>query len=502
MADHLAVMRSYPPDKPKGTSPSTTETGLSASELHKKISAYLNSLDKIPKSAWTKTVDKKSLLELLDPSINSIPYLKCLSDAVQTLGKQDAERAEVLFNQACIFFASFDPVPMRYVGDMWHDLWVWTHLYMQANRLLDQRILSTALLRLDPSAATFTTLHLRFVRQCLAAGTPSQALPILDQSSFAYPQTLPKNVPAEPLTTDYDLSNAFIHSDSGFTEKINPEHVLEYYLLGAHVYIGTRNHQRARLFLEHVILHPTQHNTASTLQVEAYKKWLLIGLLSEGKKFPYPSTLPTAVWKSLDAAGIAYVALVNNFQNRDTLKYQAELEVGAQIWNEDGNLGLVTEAGRSLVRYCVADLQKTYAALPVAKVAFHLGYSAEDTLTMLTHMIKQSSLNASLAPGATAGEAILRFNLASSANTATQQLDLESQTKRIEKLIAAVRDADRRLQLTKEHVALAKRNKNTPAPDADLADQMDLSWDPPGTGSNVPLLVGDDDDDDEEDIMS
>jgi COP9 signalosome complex subunit 3 len=162
-------------------------------------------------------------------------------------------------------------------------------------------------------------------------------------------------------------------------------------------------------------------------------------------------------------------------------------------------MGLVSLTGQSLVRYCVADLQKTYSALPVAKVAVYLGYSAEDTLTMLTHMIGKSNLNASLAPGTTAGEAILRFDLTSSANTTSQQLDLESQTERIEKLIAAVRDADRRLQLTKEHVTLAKRNKNAPAPDADLAEQMDLTWDAPGTGSNVPLLA--DDDDDDEDIM-
>lgn len=235
MSDPLAVMRSYPPEKPKGSSPSSAESGLSASELEKKINAYLNSLDRLPKAAWSKTVDKKNLLELLDPAVHSIPYLKCLNDAVLALRKQDAEGAELLFNQACIFFASFDPVQIRYVGEMWHTLWMWAHAYMQAVELLDQSILSTALLRLDPSAATFTTLHLRFVEQCLSAGTPSQALPILDQNIFAYPQTLPKNVPTEPLTTDHDLSNAFITSDSGFTEKVKPEHVLEYYLLGAHV---------------------------------------------------------------------------------------------------------------------------------------------------------------------------------------------------------------------------------------------------------------------------
>jgi COP9 signalosome complex subunit 3 len=501
MADTLAVMRSFPPDKPKGSSPSDLESGLPAAELDKKIIAYLATLNKLPKAAWTKTVDKKGLLELLDPAVNTIPYLKCLCDGVQSLGKQDKERAELLFDQACIFFTSFDPMQARYVGSMWRDLWEWAQIFMNSVNIVDQSILSTALLRLDPSAATFTTLHLRLVRQCLAAGVLSQALPVLDQSIFAYPQTLPKSVPAEPFAADHELSNVFITSDSGFSDKVRPEYVLEYYLLGAQVYIGTRNYQRARLFLEHVILHPTAHHTTSSLQVEAYKKWILVGLLSEGKQFPYPRTVDSGVWKSLKAIGKPYEALAENFEKRHTLRYQAEREQGASIWYDDGNLRLVQEAGQSLIRYCVADLQKTYAALPVAKVASHLGFSPEDTFSTLTEMIRQSSLNASLEPGATAGDAILRFDLASLASTTSQQSDLEAQTKRIEKLISAVRDADCRLQLTKEHIALAKRNKmHTAGPDAELADQMDLSWDAPGASGHVPQLL-DDDDDDDEDIM-
>jgi COP9 signalosome complex subunit 3 len=493
MADVLATMRSF---SLVGSSRLDGETGPTPSELDKRISIFMKNLDRLSKAAWTKPVDNKSPLELLDPAANSIPFLRCLHESIQTLGKQDTPSAELLFDQACIFFTSFDPVHVRYVGNIWRMLWEWASMYMQSQNLIDQSILSTALLRLDPSATTFTTLHLRFVRQCLAAGTPSQALPLLDQNIFAYPQTHPKNAHVEPLTTEHDLSNAFITTNSGFTEKVKPEYVLEYYLLGAHIYIGTRNYERARLFLEHVILHPTQHHVASALQVDAYKKWILVGLLSEGSIFSYPRTVDIGVWKSLKAVGRAYEALADNFEKRDTLKYRAELEVGANIWHEDGNLSLVQEVGQSLIRYCVADLQKTYAALPVATVAAHLSYSADDTFRTLTEMIKQSSLNASLTPGATAADAILRFDQAPSESTV---LDLEAQTKRVEKLIAAVRDADQRLQLTKEHVALVKRNKqHVAAPDAELADQMDLTWDAPSAASNIPNLM---DDDEDEDIM-
>lgn len=491
MADTLSVVRSFPPEKPKSFSPHDLDT---------QILAYLKRLDKLPGATWTKTVDGKTFLEVLDPAVHSIAYLRTLNEQISQLKQQDRQRGELLFDQACIFFASFDPIQVRFVGELWRAVWEWAMHASQSLGLVDVSVFSTALRRLDPSAATFTTLHLRFVRQCLGVGSPSQALAILDRNIFAYPQALPKSAHTEVLSEEHELSNAFITTSSGFSEKILPEHVLEYYLIGAHVYIGMRNFQRARLFLEHVILYPTLQHVASTLQMEAYKKWILVGLLSEGKLFQQPRTVDQAVWKILKAAGRAYEALADNFERRDWLKYQAELDVGSQIWIDDGNMGLVTEAGNALVKYRVSDLQKTYAALNVDRVAAHLGLDATATLDILSRMIGGAQLNASLAPGSTPGEAILRFNTASSAGATPQQSDLASQTKRIELLVAAVRDADCRLQLTKEHVAITKRNKNTAAPDAELADQMDLSWDMPGSGSNVPQLLGDNSEDDE-DIM-
>lgn len=491
MADTLSILCSFPPDKPKSQSPHDIDT---------QIATYIRKLDKLPNATWTKSMDHNTLLEILDPAVHSIAYLKSLSEHIAHIKQEDRQRVEILFDQTCIFFASFDPIQIRFVGELWREVWEWALNAAQFLGLIDLTGLSTALRRLDPSGATFTTLHLRFLRQCLGLGTPSQALAILDQNIFAYPQALPKSALTEVLSEDHELSNAFITSTSGFSEKILPEHVLDYYLCGATVYMGMRNYQRARLFLEHVILYPTLQHTASTFQMEAYKKWVLVGLLSEGKVFPQPRTVDQAVWKILKAAGKPYEALADNFERRNWMKYQAEMDVGSRIWLDDGNMGFVTEGSHVLVKYRVLDLQKTYAALIVDRVAAHLGLEATATLDILSQMIGTSHLNASLTPGSTAGEAILRFNTASSAGATPQQSDLASQTKRIELLVAAVRDADCRLQLTKEHVTITKRNKMTTAPDAELADQMDLSWDMPGSGSNVPQLVGDNSEDDE-DIM-
>ena len=47
-------------------------------------------------------------------------------------------------------------------------------------------------------------------------------------------------------------------------------------------YIGLKDWERALLFLEIVLVSPTS-NTASKIQVEAYKKWVLVSLLYRGK---------------------------------------------------------------------------------------------------------------------------------------------------------------------------------------------------------------------------
>nr|OQO31765.1 hypothetical protein B0A51_00667 [Rachicladosporium sp. CCFEE 5018] len=481
----MDILTSFPPMK-----------ALGPEAFDKQITAYLTKLDKLPTAAFSKAKDGKSPLDVLSPSSNSIPYIYCLLEATKSLGKDKAKWDELL-SKVTLFYATFDSIQMRYVGQAWVDLWKWTAECLDHLGIIDVSVLSSAILRLDPSAATFTSLHLRFVRLCLGNNTPSQALPILDREIYAFPHANAKNVLAELPSEELGLSNAYINEKSLLSEKLRPDLVMEYYLLGAQVYIGTRALSRARLFLELVILHPAQNHATSALQVEAFQKWLLIGLLTDGKPFPYPRTMDQSMIKALRSMSKAYEALTESFERRDSAKYYAEMDAGQQIWAENGNYRLVAEAGQTLMQYRVSDLQKTYAALPVSRVAYHLGMASEDTLSTLDNMIRTSSLDATLTPRTAAAEAVLRFNMKAPGRS-QGSVDVEIQTKRIEELIAAVRDADKRLELTKEHIDITKRNKRT-GTDAELADQMDLSWDTPSAPAGVMVIS---EDDAEEDIMA
>ncbi|TKA30477.1 hypothetical protein B0A50_02705 [Salinomyces thailandicus] len=482
MADVVATLLSFPPEN---------ASTLSPKEYDKVIDGYLKKLVKLPSSVWTKPVGKQNVLDLLNPAVNSIPYLAALTEQTRAVGRDTKKRQELL-ERAVIFCTSFDPVQVRYDGEQWTEVMNWTLAALVAGDVPTVSPVTTAMLRLDPTAGTFTTLHLSLLRYSFEAGVPSQTLPILDKDIYAFPSSPTKNVPEELYSEQHELSNAFITTKSGYGPKLQPEYVLEYYLLGAHVYIGLRDYDRARLFLEHNILHPSPHNATSALQVDAYKKWLLIGLLSEGRTWPLPRTHNTSVMKSIRSLAKAYDTLAEDFEKREFRKMAAEMEVGAQVWLDDGNMRLVKEVGDALLKYRVVDLQKTYAALPVSRVANFLGFAADTTAHMLAEMIRSGNLQASISQSAAPGDAILRFHPTST--ILESDIDLEAQTRRIQDLTTFVRDADRRLQLTKEYVDVQRRAKRA-GPENDMADQMDLTWDQP-----LPELAGVEDGD--EDIMA
>lgn len=97
---------------------------------------------------------------------------------------------------------------------------------------------------------------------------------------FNLDKTLPNLVQVHPCA-QHECSSSFITLSNGLTSKLDYRDHLEYFLYGAMLYMGVKKWERALLFLEVVIMAPT-NNTASMIMVEAYKKWVLVALLCRG----------------------------------------------------------------------------------------------------------------------------------------------------------------------------------------------------------------------------
>lgn len=475
MADQLAHLWAFPPDKT-----------VSAKEYDKHASRFVQQIGEHPLNYWTQQYDGKPLLEALDPSTNTLPYLYTLNAYTRTaLGTSDVKS---LADEATVFFATFDPVQVRYAGEAFRSLWEWVAEAYRKLHVTDLSPLTAAMLRLDPAGATFTVRHLSLIRLSLSQNVSKQALPILDKDIFAFPQSSSQLGVDLALNEDSDFSNTFIKADSGLSGKPSIDCVLEYYLLGATIYIGLRRYDRARLFLEYILVSPSSEHHQSAYQVEAYKKWVLVGLLAEGRRFRLPKCISSRVALSFRALSAAYDALADDFERCDYRKLDAEVTEGADIWLQDGNLQLVQEIGPALLRQRILDLGATYTALHVHQLAHDLDLAHDYVDQALRELADAGRLNGTITNADTQdrGNAVLRFNNNEARSTVSlnaQHSSFEAQNERIEELIVAIKDADRRTLLSKEYMDAVKRRNRTAAA-GDPAEPMDLSWDAPSAGGD------------------
>ena len=142
----------------------------------------------------------------------------------------------------------------------------------------------SAILRVDPSGSTFTSSHVIFVQLCLEARAYTAALPVLDHTIFHFPPTtnkLAENSMFPYLSSHHDSSSTFITPDSGLSAKLDHRDHLIYFLYGAMIFMGLKKWKRALHFLEIVIMSPVVNNI-SKIQMDAYKKWVLVSLLYKG----------------------------------------------------------------------------------------------------------------------------------------------------------------------------------------------------------------------------
>lgn len=144
--------------------------------------------------------------------------------------------------------------------------------------------IGSALLRVDPSSSTFTSSHLVFARLCLETRAYHDALPVIDLNIYHFPPTTNKaaeNSMFPYLCSNHESSCTYLTLDSGLSGKLDYRDHLRYYLFSAMIYMAMKKWKHALLFLEIVMMTPVANN-ASKMQVEAYKKWVLVSLLHKG----------------------------------------------------------------------------------------------------------------------------------------------------------------------------------------------------------------------------
>lgn len=238
---------------------------------------------------------------------------------------------------------------------------------------------------------------------------------------------------------------------------------LEYYLMGGMCYMAMKRYQEAIFFLEVVLTAPAPQNVASLIMVEAYKKWLLLGLLVYGYYPPIPKTVGLNAIKHIRALAKPYECVAEVFKAGNINRLLGEIESANNVWQEEGNYGLMVEVYQAFRRFSVLKLGRTFVALSIAEVARRTsphGSDLNETRAYLQGLIASGELKAVISDGGNNGQ-ILRF--LSSSKPAKSETQVESalalQTQELQILLKHVQDSEHRMEISKEYIDYLKKLK-------------------------------------------
>lgn len=356
----------------------------------------------------------------------------------------------------------FDPVQVRYCGA--HLVKVIDCVAVGAEQTEDYvpaiQLLHHVILRLDDTSSTLTSTHRTFVRLCLLAHAYSQAIDILKRPICHIPPPQNDTQGSSNICSASQPAWKYLSPATGLTQPVTSRMFMEFYLLGGLCYMATGEYRDALFFFEVVVSTPTVPNVASLIMIEAYKKWLLIGLLLDGVARTVPKNASSSAMRYIRAIARPYECVVDAFKENNIERLREEIEAGVGVWQDDGNYGLMVEVFQSYRKYSIKRIGKTFEALPIAEIAARTSLYADDideTRTYIETMILNGELDAVFMSSGKGD--LLRFSPETLKAESQVKPLLASRTQELVDLLTQVKDSEHRLGLSKEYIDYLKKLK-------------------------------------------
>lgn len=339
-----------------------------------------------------------------------------------------------------------------------------------------------ALLRIDPTGAVFTSKHLLLVKLALESQNYDDVIPVLEKPILYIPGS--RNQPKAKHICDPTLPpQAYITPANGFPGKgIRARDVLEYFLYSGMVYIASRNWKRALQCLEDAVTYPAKDNSISKIMVEAYKKWVLVNLLVEGKLMDIPKA--SSVTKLYHTLAKPYESVARIFQLGTASRLKSEVEAAKHIWQNDCNTGLILNVLAAYQQFQIRNLAGVHNKISILEI-HNLTMSAETGAklpnpqaveTLVQNMIADGSLRGTLSNPSNQ-TSVLTFSQSSPILSEKQvQAELAASTLRIKSLTQEIRNTDRILTHDKDYVKHLQKQKKTTKIMHDQGIGGDMDW--------------------------
>ncbi|KFG83809.1 COP9 signalosome complex subunit 3 [Metarhizium anisopliae] len=307
------------------------------------------------------------LFETLDPAVHSIGYLVVLDILLQLADPATPISQATLLDKVVEFVLHFDAIQIRYYGHSMLSLLEKIgsgRLFPPATAVA---LLSSAVLRIDPSGTFFTSTHLLLAKLAYSSNVVDAALEVFDRDILFYPD-MSHSKDGRLLCEPNLAPESYISTQTGLTNNVKQSAVLEYDYIRGLAYMSMGLWSKAEIVLEQVISHPSRIGGVSKIMVESHKRWILVGLLSQGKIPTVPSYTSASAISSYKITGGSYAAIAEAFCSGDAAKLKSLIEENATLWEEDGTSNLLTEILSSYQKWQIIGLRQVYQRVEISQV--------------------------------------------------------------------------------------------------------------------------------------
>lgn len=149
--------------------------------------------------------------------------------------------------------------------------------------------------------------------------------------------------------------------------QFDTKYFLLYYYYGGMIYTALKQYSQALYLFEVAVTTPAM--AVSHIMLEAYKKYILVSLILQGKIAPLPKYTSQVVGRFIKPLSQPYHELATACQNNHSEIARNIIMRNQDHFQRDNNLGLTKQVLASLYKNNIQRLTKTFLTLSLADVA-------------------------------------------------------------------------------------------------------------------------------------
>ena len=331
-----------------------------------------------------------------------------------------------------------------------------------------------------------TSAHMALVKVALDTRSYALVAPLIAKSITYLPGSTSQ--PKPKYLCDMSLSPAqYITASSSHSQKLKYQEILEFFYYSGMVFTGLSNWEYALQYFEMAVTYPAKESSLSKIMVESYKKWVLVGILHEGRLPTLPRSTSQHAAKQYHVLAKPYEVLAQIFEGGTAARLKAEADQGINIWRSDSNAGLVIAVLAAYQKFQIKNLANVYSKVSIPEI-YQQTTSAETggklananaVEVLVQNMIQSGELHATLST--TAGQpSVVTFSITGPTLTEAQvQREMITATARIQALTKQINQTDRMLTHDKEYIKYVQKQKKN-SRQGSAADQgisgADMDW--------------------------